>query len=433
MNCFGYARGAEADRLRALITEYASRRGILLEDVLIDPSGEYSAFRALHNAIKYGLCDTVILPSYDSLADDRYLMLENRLFLLRNGVKPVFIEKGGTDNRHEIALGISRYTGYITDWDASYGVSMPLRNSFREFKRTPPFGYRVKDGEAVVDKREAKAVKEIFSRYASGVQLKDIYNSINSEYGFDVPLGNMTVKTILKNERYLGRMSKKGYHLPPLIRYEEWLAAKERLEREYGADLERRPFFKYSSSDVPIVFFHGEAERRAASHSGALPVDLERIEREVCGVIASLASAENAEAFYSDHVLTERKRASLALPKAEAALGRINKAVYDDLNRIKAGDRSIEVQKRLEKNNDIRIFFSMRVRRIRSEIALYSSGKDRVKRFFDRVRRIDAVSFEEKSFMADVFISSALIRSGSLRLSLRDPKSLRRKTVFIDL
>ena len=436
MTIVGYTRGADAERQSALLNEYAKKRGLKLEEIYIDRPGEYGAFRALQNAVKYGLCGAVLLPSYDSLADDRYLMLENKLFLDRNGVMTLFIEKGGADARHGIVLGISRYFSHITDMDSAYGVSLPLRNTFCVFRRTPPFGYDVKEGNVVINKREAQAVREIFALYASGAQLKDIYYSINEKYGFEDKLGNMTVKTILKNERYLGRMSKKGYHLPPIISYNEWLAVKERLEREYGTVRENEPFISVSYSDVPIVFYRGEAGRESAHRTNRDPdcvfIDSDAFEKELCGIIASLAAPANAEAFYSDHIVRERNRTSVALPKAEAALGRINKAVYNDIARIKSGDSSEEIQARLEKNNSSRVFFAMRIRRIRSEAALYSGKMEQVAAFFERAGKMVGLSTEENRFIAETFISSVTLRGGRIRLSIRDPLSPKRRIVHID-
>lgn len=436
MNCIGYFRGTQAEGLRARLNEYAAAHGIDLMDIYSDEPGCFSAFRELENAVKFGLCDIVLLPAYDSLADDRYLMLENKLFLLRNGVKPVFVSKGGYDNRHEIALNISRYFSYITDWDASYGVSMPLKNTFSEFKRTPPIGYKIVDGKALIDKNEANAVREIFTRYAAGDPLKDIYKTVGDKYGFGDKLGNMTVKTVLKNERYLGRMSKKGYHLPALIRYDEWLAVKERLEREYGKVLGNEPFKAVAYSDAPIAYYRGDLQKYSAEKLSrfdrSLIFDTERFEEELMRLIGELASETNAETLFCEHVLTERKRASAALPKAEAMLRSINEAVFRDLVLVKNGERSEEVQDRLGRNNDVRVFSEMRIRRIRSEAVLYSIKKDKVAYFFERARNIKNASFEEKAFIADAFVSSVSVRTGKVRVVLRDPTSPKRRSVIID-
>lgn len=436
MNCLGYYRGTPDDGQQALLYEFAKNRGFELDDVLFDLPGEFGSFRKLQNAVKLGLCDIVLLPSCNSLADDRYLSIENRLFLLRNGVKPVFISKGNLDNRHEIALNISRYFSCITDWDSAYGTALPLKNTFRDFKRTPPIGYKIVNGEAAVDKNEAAAVKEIFIRYARGEQLKDIYHAVRDKYGFGGSFGNMTVKTILKNERYLGRMSKKGYHLPPIIRYDEWLAVKERLEAEYVTVSGNDPFIGVSYSSVPVVCFRGEKQAKALRNinraSGGLFLDTVSFEKAVEAIIAELASETNAQAFYLNHVLTERSRASASLPKAEEVLGKYNEEVFRDISLIKNGERSENVQNRLEKNNDIRVFCAMRLRRIRSEVELYSITKDQVLAFFKRAREMSRLSFEEKGFIAHAFISSVSVVNGRIWIVLRDPTDRKRKTVFVD-
>ena len=61
-----------------------------------------------------------------------------------------------------------------------------------------PFGYRIKNGRAVVNDKEAEQLRQIISGYLSGLS----YINAAKEVGLD--MGHTSVKNLLQNKRYLG-------------------------------------------------------------------------------------------------------------------------------------------------------------------------------------------------------------------------------------
>lgn len=61
-----------------------------------------------------------------------------------------------------------------------------------------PFGYRIKNGVAVVDKQAAKQVQALYQSYLSGGSLRAVANKVGID-AFHAGIGN-----ILKNHHYLG-------------------------------------------------------------------------------------------------------------------------------------------------------------------------------------------------------------------------------------
>ena len=71
--------------------------------------------------------------------------------------------------------------------------------------RTIPFGYRMSNGEIVIDEIEANAVEKIFTDYISGNSLKEIADRMKVPYSEVSTAWNKNmVKRILENEKYLG-------------------------------------------------------------------------------------------------------------------------------------------------------------------------------------------------------------------------------------
>ena len=71
-----------------------------------------------------------------------------------------------------------------------------------------PFGYQMVQGETVLHPQEAEVVRQIFSRYTTGLGYQEISKWLNREsvaYHPNVSWNKHMVKRILENRRYTGR------------------------------------------------------------------------------------------------------------------------------------------------------------------------------------------------------------------------------------
>ncbi|MCR5809141.1 MAG: recombinase family protein [Clostridiales bacterium] len=437
MDLIGYYRGAENCGLRARMNEYADKHGFELVLVLHDKEGEYGAWRQLQNLVKLEECNIVLLPSFDALGDDKYIRLENRLFLERNAVKTLYAEPPNIDFRHDLIVAAKRFSGFVADWDASYGLMLPYPDNFRPFKRVPPFGYRIENGEAVVSEPEAELVRRIFECYIAGKKIIEICREaegFSSNKG--MKFGNMTVKTILRNERYLGRISLKGYHLEPIITFGTWLKARERLEKEYPLVKPMTPFIDRIRSDKRLSFIRNDGDielgfRKDRAKSGYC-IDLDALENEICAAVGRHANARSALSSLVTYAENELHEAEEAYPKAVSENNRVIGRFHRRLDKLKNGDRSSKLQNELEAMTDLKNVYSMRVRRIGSEKELFSISKEDLHEFIERAARMSELSLEEKAFIARVFGVTLVIRNYEAFILAASPIDGRLKRFKLD-
>lgn len=423
MKLTGYTR--DGNEGASAIKAFAASNGLVLTDVLSDSEGEYSAFRILQTRIKLGVTDAVLVPSYMSLGEDKYVRLENELFLKRNGVRLICAGKAFADRRRELVIAAKRFSSFVTDWDVNYGLGLPeLPNPIKPNSNIP-FGYNFVKGEAVIDAEDGETVRRIFQSYIDGMRIGEIVKLADGKVSKrGLKFGNMTVKTVLKNDRYLGRMSKKGVKLPPIIRYDTWLKVKERLEREYPPEPPTELIIKNVFSDDSLVIRSGYGPVNKGC------IGLEKLEDKLFGMIASLATEDNARAVYEDHVVNELAETEKALPKAIEAYNRVLLEIRRELSKVKAGDFSDETQDKLERLSDLRAVYGMRCRRIESQKELFSIKREDIGSFFERARRINSLSREEQSLIANAFVRAVRIRDGEAEALFISPvsgKSIKRK------
>lgn len=79
-----------------------------------------------------------------------------------------------------------------------------------------PYGYRIEDGRAVVDKKASEQVKELYSGYLAGLSLKDAAKRAGIE------CYHATAGKMLQNQQYLG-----DEFYPPIIDEETFEKAGE--------------------------------------------------------------------------------------------------------------------------------------------------------------------------------------------------------------
>lgn len=106
-----------------------------------------------------------------------------------------------------------------------------------------PFGYRIENGVAVVDKIDSAQIKTLYSAYLSGLSLETAAN----EAGIKAYHG--TVKRILENKHYLG-----DDFYPPIIDHKTFCAAQEERKRratKLGRNHQKK---EHRSIRIPTVF-----------------------------------------------------------------------------------------------------------------------------------------------------------------------------------
>jgi len=114
-----------------------------------------------------------------------------------------------------------------------------------------PYGYKIENGKAVIDKESSMKVKMLFRSYLSGASLSAAAKDAGIK-AFHAGIGN-----ILKNNRYVG-----DTFYPAIIDYETYSAVQEeRLKRaeKLGRIREKT---KESETSIPTVFHFKEGSQQ---------------------------------------------------------------------------------------------------------------------------------------------------------------------------
>lgn len=114
-----------------------------------------------------------------------------------------------------------------------------------------PYGYKIQDGAAVIDEKEADQVRALYSEYLSGLSL----SSAAQKAG--IKMYHAGIRLLLQNKRYLG-----DDYYPPIIDRETFEQAEtERLKRAKALgrikELKKTPVPKY-----PTRFYTEPAEQK---------------------------------------------------------------------------------------------------------------------------------------------------------------------------
>ena len=107
-----------------------------------------------------------------------------------------------------------------------------------------PYGYRIKNGKAVIDEAAATQVRELYKNYLSGLSL----TNAAKEAGLD--LLHSGAKRMMRNSHYLG-----DDFYPAIIdreTFEAFAAERDRREKALGRD--NRESKPVTASPAPTVF-----------------------------------------------------------------------------------------------------------------------------------------------------------------------------------
>ena len=111
------------------------------------------------------------------------------------------------------------------------------------------FGYKMENGNAIIQEQEAEMIRRIFQNYLSGMSLK------NSAMAAEMPIAHSTVKRILRQKCYIG-----DDFYPAIVDAEVFAKAQEELlhraEKHFSGKLRKEPtIFQKFTLSVPAVQF----------------------------------------------------------------------------------------------------------------------------------------------------------------------------------
>ncbi len=101
--------------------------------------------------------------------------------------------------------GVQRYYSEQLSVNIKRAIGHRVKNGIWCWR--PPYGYKKKDGNIVIDKSQARTVKKIYRLKSKGLSITEIqYKTRRAK------LSASRVRAILKNPFYLGYINYKGFY-----------------------------------------------------------------------------------------------------------------------------------------------------------------------------------------------------------------------------
>lgn len=117
------------------------------------------------------------------------------------------------------------------------------------------FGYKIENGNAIIQEQEAEMIRRIFQNYLSGMSLK------NSAIAAGMPMAHSTVKNILRQKCYIG-----DDFYPAIVNAEVFAKTQteltHRAEKHFSGKLRNEPpIFRAFTLSVPAVQFEDPVQQ----------------------------------------------------------------------------------------------------------------------------------------------------------------------------
>lgn len=213
--------------------------------------------RMLADAAKHSF-DALIVWKTDRIGRNKEEIALNKYHLKKNGVKIHYIAETIPDTPEGIILEavIEGMAAYYSE-QLSQNVRRGMLTSASKAQFTggkPPLGYTTdKNKNYVIDTATAPVVKFIFDLYAAGKSVTEIIRTLNEKGLRTVhgrPFGHNSLRTILKNEKYIGIYAYKNdirmegvispiieedifYKVQEMLRYNQKAAAHKNPKADY--------------------------------------------------------------------------------------------------------------------------------------------------------------------------------------------------------
>ena len=217
----------------AVCEEFAKRNDYKIIDYYIDraisgTTDNRPSFQKMIKDSSKKLFDYVLVYKLDRFSRNRYDSVVYKRELRKNNVKVISACENITDNPESIILEslIEGYNEYFVA-ELKQKVNRGINESLKKCQTLGtkcPYGYDVENKKYVVNKEEAKIVKEIFNKYAEGLSTNKIILWLNSskiKNKKNEDFKQSSLIKMLKNEKYIGTFTyrKQRYenYLPKIV------------------------------------------------------------------------------------------------------------------------------------------------------------------------------------------------------------------------
>ncbi len=222
---------------QAQLAEYSTRiknnpdwefAGVFYDDGISGTTIEYrTRFKNMIKYAKTGMIDIILVKSVSRFARNVIDLISIKRELAGYGVEIYFEQQqlSSIDPSCDFALTLYAHIAESEIISMSKNVKWRVDKNMREYRYyllvNQMLGYRYdEDGEIIIFKDEAKWIREIFYKYASGEGCTSIDNWLNAngiKTGVGAVWNDSKVRGILRNEKYVGDvLFQKSYIENPL-------------------------------------------------------------------------------------------------------------------------------------------------------------------------------------------------------------------------
>lgn len=163
----------------------------------------------------------IIVYQLDRFARNRADSAKYRTILKRNGVKLYSANENIADGASGILLesvieGLAEYYSAELSEKVTRGMNINAEKCLSNGGATP-LGYKIENKHYVLDEKAAPIVREIFTKYAGGMWIKDICDDLNERHiktGSGANFNKSSLHKMLTNRKYLGIYIYNGIETP---------------------------------------------------------------------------------------------------------------------------------------------------------------------------------------------------------------------------
>lgn len=163
----------------------------------------------------------IIVYQLDRFARNRADSAKYRAILNKNGVKLYSANENIADGASGILLesvieGLAEYYSAELSEKVTRGMNINAEKCLSNGGATP-FGYKIENKRYVLNEKTAPIVKEIFTKYANGMRIKDICDDLNERQiktGSGSKFNKSSLHKMLTNRKYLGIYIYNGVETP---------------------------------------------------------------------------------------------------------------------------------------------------------------------------------------------------------------------------
>ena len=438
--------------------EYAKKNGITIVHEYIDRALSASKdtekrldfLRMIRDSSK-GQFEAVLVWKLDRFARDRYDSAHYKHLLKKNGVRVISVTEPISDGPEGIILesmleGMAEYYSAELSVKIKRGLKENALKGINNGGRTA-FGYRLTGKEKEpkyyeIDPLTAPIVREIFSRYADGEEIKDIRDDLNAR-GIKTNYGGAfrysTLSVLLGNRLYIGE-----YHysdvvvengIPALVDKNVFDKVQRRRKRN-----QRAPAAKKASEQYLLTtkLFCGDCGETMAGESGTSrngtthryykcmnakrkkschmkPVKKEWIEDFVVKQTMKVVFDDEVINRIVDKLMEIQGAESYDVQILEKQLAEINKGIDNMLNAIQAGIVTASTKQRLEELETQKAETEDALTAARIETRVVS--REEIAFFLHRFRSTDVTDEQERQRLIDCFVNSVYVYSDKIVLT----------------